>query len=223
MKDAKTLVGVAVASFIGMVAATTPSRAAITSFIDPSAFDAALAGSPTITETYEALALGTLIPSGATVNGITYNSFPIGTAGGLVTSAFNAIGSQSLATDRLESTQDFFFPGESFSVSFTSPIRAVGIYFNVVNSPALNPYLYVNTPVGTATGGGAGDVPDISSLFFVGLISDVSFGAATFGATLDAPSGYNVDNLIRASIPEPATLMLLGLGLAGLGFSRRKR
>lgn len=61
-------------------------------------------------------------------------------------------------------------------------------------------------------------------------IDDV-FGSAIIGFEFTgfnpAPTGFDgamqVDNFRVSDVPEPATLALLGLGLAGVGFGRRRR
>jgi hypothetical protein len=56
-------------------------------------------------------------------------------------------------------------------------------------------------------------IPDPDSYFDAGNGTTYNFG----------PMDMAVTGVITGSVPEPATLGLLALGLAGVGFSRRKR
>lgn len=63
------------------------------------------------------------------------------------------------------------------------------------------------------------------NLMYVTLVSDVDFTGATltFQNGEDQNDGWGIDNVTIASVPEPGTLALLGLGLAGVGIARRRK
>ena len=105
-------------------------------------------------------------------------------------------------------------------VSF-APTTAIGVFFNV--SPSAPNSLFIQTAAGTA---GNGPGYDQSTLYFVGLISDSPFSSARIGATVNAQSGFNLDNLTLATaatpVPEPASMFLLGSGLLALRMRARR-
>jgi hypothetical protein len=179
-----------------------PPEPQLQTFTDPVAFQAALTSQTTIT--FDNLASGTSIPSGTTINGVTYTFNAAGFAG-LATHVFlsvsppNTLGvSRGLGVDG-----DFFLAGNSVTLTFAQPINAIGAYFssNLVAGTAQE-FIFISTPSGTAFSGDA--LPEgtfgfpANALRFVGLVSDTPFSQATLAITNPSPEnvGFVADNII---------------------------
>ena len=198
--------------------------ASIVTYTDPTAFEAALAGSPTLVEDYSpsTFTAGELILPGSTFDGITYASFNIfpGSTDGLISSQFNSFSGLSLGADQDNGAAQFFFDGNSFVIDFAAT-NAIGVFYNVNASSGT---FGISTPVGDATTGSASYVT--STFVFAGLISTTPFTTATIFSDSGGAgtASYNIPEIILTQAPEPASLTVTALG-AGLlaAFLRRRK
>lgn len=140
---------------------------------------------------------------------------PNGTSNG--TSKLVAAGDRDFATARVTMTQN---GGGAFSLF---GLDAATANMNEINSLSISGMFSGGGSISTMINGIDGTFDSYLLAGFVDLMS-VTFSSVNSGSYNDG--GFSLDNLRLDpinSVPEPTSLVLLGLGLAGFGLSRKKK
>ncbi|MBC7925008.1 MAG: PEP-CTERM sorting domain-containing protein [Bryobacteraceae bacterium] len=214
--------------FIYIVAATAVSldfaSAASVTFLDRVSFQTALNSGRLSGQTFDSVASGTILN---TLDGVTYAAsagLPEVTDAYLTTTPLNGLGSTSQALI-------YFGATETASFTFATPITAFAIDVNTF-APAEGDYT-ATLDTGNIVSSRFDVFPGLATGQFIGFVSDTAFRSVTINAIPDPEAGepysYTLDTLVYgnasdlAPVPEPSTLIMLGGGLAFLGFKLRKR
>ncbi len=200
-------------------------RAGSITYTSSAAFLAAT--TPNVTENYSTFTNGQDISSGFSANGFTYSAFVLtnGATALDITNKYNSISGLSLGADHtaLGSNETFFFGGEGATITFSKPVTAFGMFFNVNLDSGT--YGFCSIVECASTGSASYDT---GTFVFAGLTSSTPFSSITFDST-GADASYNVPELLAttstSATPEPSSSLLFGIGLVALlvSVARSKR
>jgi hypothetical protein len=107
-------------------------------------------------------------------------------------------------------------------ISFSSPVHAFGADFRNLNDNLLRTTIDVYNG-STLLGSLNPSVLPVNNLRFFGFAASAGETVTQIRFRWNENDAYGIDNIEIAAVPEPATLALVGLTFAGLGFSRRKQ
>ncbi len=204
-----------------LAALTLPvsANAVLMTFTDQAAFLAALPGSANTLD-FDSQAAGTVIASGDTVDGITFNY----DFGGVQMEVRNDF--LTTSPDNYLGTTDFgvLQDGDEFSLSF-APVNAIGMSF-ITADPMFDDDITLNAggaSVGLVAADVGADLGDGGFPFFLGIIDTTNaFSSADIFNIGGGFFLYNVDDIITSVVPLPGAIWLFLPALAGLAAVRKK-
>jgi hypothetical protein len=205
-----------------------------------SAFQAAIGGSSVSSLiTFEGLDVGTVIPPGPALSlglGVTAQAtdFPLG----IISNTDSTVDGYNITAGGskfLQFRPSIFGGDVGISFSFPSPINSFGLFVTGSQTPGpdLCPSSCGSLQLWVADGLLAWPAENdvTGGVYFFGFIDTgrtysqitlVEHGPFSFGPASGSPDIMGVDNITIARVPEPSPVVLLGLGLAILGISRRR-
>ena len=197
------------------MAAPQLSQGAVVFYTDAVSFNAA--SNTTLVEDFEAfLPKNTGLPSFVS-NGNTYTGFA-GTPSPNVyvaNAGFTNFGVPITTSAVLTANGD-----EDFTVDFGSPSTAVG-FDTYLNGLGLATVQVFGT---SGLLGSFNPAHDPAIVGFLGITSSEPITSIRWTTVLGGRVNTGIDNIVQGrAVPEPTTLLLLGLGLAGLGYSSKRR
>ena len=212
---------VLVSAVIGLAGVSGATAGTITTFSNLAAFNTAVGGGLVVedfTTTSQIPIVGGVLntsTNAAILPGVSYSTpvgtsffFNIDTGGGYVGGFLDGLFNNANLTVTFDGNQSAF----GFDMN-----RLAGTSFDITVNFVSGPAFFQNIAIPSTSlnfFGFQSNTTDIQSLVINGI------GNATVDFALD---NFRYDSTAVASVPEPATLAIFGIGLAGLGFMRRRR
>lgn len=216
-------------AFLLATLAVAPVNAAIVTYTDPTAFDAAIAGRSNSALDFDSAAAGTTIANGGSLGGLSF-VYDFGNGEQLQINNDNSTnsGANYLSATSAGGGVDFVADGNNFTIAPDSSASALGLYV-ITAIEALDGDLRLVSGANQVelTGPSLGTLADGSHVYFLGLVAAESQTVSSLtleGDLFAFGLNYRVDGIqfsAQQGVPEPGSfLVVLGIGAA---IFRRRR